>query len=737
MHLHKGWQPALGIMVLCIASMSPIPLAVAQTQTQSSTPLSDCTEQRGQILERLTRDLIYRSQQYVRSGQFDLAARSLEQALQIVATVEEPFAKTDIVANIAGETGAQPGTLQQLVDHAIATQQPDIPLDLLPKIVNATQTLDGEYAVINVKRAIFVQLAQYYTVLEQPESARSLLDQARQLLDSLHGDGFGLIAAPVAEGYAALGDNQAAIEILNQAVQRTEAMTTNEPDYLSDIYSAIATAYARARANQQALQVAQRVQLAAVKARTLAAIANHSAQAGSSTQLAQTQITQTLTQALSLAQTLPAASRSNILSQIALVYGQLGQWDKALEQAEAIASAEVKIQTLATLASMSDRANRPSEYARFLSSIDAIAQTIVPFYNGDAVLRQIFTEYIANQQYELAFQFSQSLDGTLQDNLLLKLVEEASAAGEFAIALQAAEAVPPGWENQTRSIALRSVATGYAQAGQYTQALQLLSQIGDTSGYPSRVLTHVAIAQAYRKDEQPELAIEQLNQALQALQPLENSYTKLDALSLIAVQFAQLNQPERAAEVQTQTLETAKTLQPNASYGVEQLVKQYLNAEEYALALQLVETIENEFEHDRFLQSILQQMVEVGDLPSVLQAADAIRNPNQKIAFWVKLADYYRGMGQAEQAADILAKAFAIAQALSGPDANSFAEAAQLDPSIPIEDEFDRGSLIEAIAIRYAELGQDDVAQQTAQALRSSSDRARLIQRLACYAKPD
>jgi hypothetical protein len=61
------------------------------------------------------------------------------------------------------------------------------------------------------------------------------------------------------------------------------------------------------------------------------------------------------------------------------------------------------------------------------------------------------------------------------------------------------------------------------------------------------------------------------------------------------------------------------------------------------------------------------------------------------------------------------------------------AEAAQIDPSIPIWDEFDRGSLITSIAIRYAELQQYDAARQAAQALRSVSDRDRLMQRLDCY----
>ncbi|QZZ22841.1 tetratricopeptide repeat protein [Leptothermofonsia sichuanensis E412] len=733
MHWQNRWHTAgfLGVMVLSVIVVHPVPLAIAETQMLSNSPITGCTEERGQTLERLTRNLIYRSQHYARSVQFDLAARSLERALHPVRSIENPFTKTDLVANIAGSTGERPSTLEQIIDHAISTQQPDLALNLLPEVVKATQTLDGEYGVINSKQAIFIQLAHYYTLLNKPTEAQQLLNQARQLLNSLHGDGFGLIAAPVANGYAAIGDNQAAIEILNQALQRTEAMATDNLDYLADIFHAIATAYANAGAESQALQVAKRIQVPEVKARTLASIARNSAQSASSTQ-----VTQILAQALNLVRTLPEARRSGVLSQITLAYSQARQWDAALEMVDKISSAEIKVQTLAKLASVSHRANRPEAAARLLGALSAFVQTIEPFYEGDTLLRRILAEYLENQEYELAFQFSQTLDATLRQDFQLKLIEAASAKREFDLARRVAAVISPGWKNQTRSLAWRLIATGYAGAGQFDQAIQFLPLIEDTSEYPNRVLAQVAIAQFYRKNNQPERAIEQLNQALQTLQTLNFSAASLEAFSLIAVQFAQLGQPHRALEVQTQALQLAKAPHQNAPsilYGVEQWLTQYLKAEEYALALQLVETLEDEAEHDRQLQSILQQMLEVGEWQVVRQMAEKIRDPRQKIAVWVKLSDFYLGMGQMEQATEILGQALATAQRLAGPDEISFADAARLDPSLPIRDEFDRGSLITSIAIRYAELGQNDRARQAAQTLRSPSDRQQLMQRLTCY----
>jgi len=731
MQCRKGWQTAsvLGMIILGVASMPPLPTSMAQAQIQRSNPTNGCTAQPGETFEQLTRDLVYRSQKYIRDRQFDLAVRALDRALQTVATVEDPFSKTDLVASVAGQSGEQPSTMEQLVQQATTPQQQAKLLNLLSKLAKATQTLEGEYGVINTKRAILVQLADHYTALEQPNQARASLEQARQLLNSLQGDGFGLIASPVAQGYTALGDTQTAIALLDQAVRRTQAMKTDNLDYLADIFSTIAIAYASAGGEAKAVQTTQQIKVATVKARTLAQIAKQAAQIGSP------QATRILAQAQAQTKALPAASRSDALSQIALTYGYLKEWDLALESIAPIQSAEIKIQTLADLASISDRLDHPANGAKPLGDLVAIARKM-SFYDSDTWVRKIFTQYLANGQYGLALQLTQPLDATLQQDLLLKLIEAASAASEFEIARQAVALLDPGWQNQTRSLGWRAVATGYAKAGQYEQAIQLLSQIEDTPDYPSRILTQLTIAQAYGKSGQPEAATQQLNQALQALQALDNTSAKLEALSRVAAQFAQLGQSQQAVEVQTQAVKLTKAANsntPSTTYVVEQFISQYLNAEQYPLALQLVQTLENETEHDRQLQRVLQQMLEVGDLAAARQAVKEIRNPQQRVALWVKASDYYSGMGQQEQAAEMLAQAFAIANALPGVDENRFTEAARLDPSIPIDDELDRGSLITSIAIRYAELKRFDLAKQTAQALRSSADRQRLIQKVACY----
>ncbi len=722
----------LGILFFGLVSGAQIPsMAIAaQARINESVEhsVAECTEQRGQILERLVRELIYRSHSYVNTGQFDRAAHVLGQAASMVAVLEDPFAKTDVVANLAGISGGQPSSMEQIVGHGIEVKQSEQALLLLRQIADATHTLEGEYGVVNSQRAILVQLGHYYNQLNQPNQARLHFEQARSLLGFLRGDGFGLISAPVAEGYLSLGDRQTAIAILDEAWQHTQTMTTQNLEYLASILRTIATTYAKAGATPQALEIAKQIPVPGVKALTLATIAQDLATPVSGAPVPWEAIERLLSQVGDMAPSLPEPARAQVRGRLAVVYAHLGQWQRATQWVDAIAIPETKIQTLAELAAI--EANPPERSNRLLNRLVKTAQTIEPFYKSDTQLRQTATRYLANHQFRLALQLVTQLDATLRSELLLSLIQAASNAGDFASAQQALEALEPGWENQSRSLGLRAIALGYLRTGQVDQAIQRLPQITDSRDYPSQVLTRLAIAQFYGQNGQLAQALEQLNQAQESLAKLEDASAKLEALGKIALQFEQLGQSEQARVIQSQAIKIAQTLHP--SDGIESLVRQYL-AENDALALQLIQSLVPSANRDRFLQIAVQQLLETGKIPAAVQASVDMQDPYQRAAIGVAISDYFRALGQQQAAADYLAHSLAIAQALPGPDEVSFANAAQRDPSLPQRDPFDRGTLLAAIAVRYAEMGQLKAAQKAVQALQHPRDQQHLQQRLKCY----
>ncbi len=722
----------LGSLLLGLVSGVQIPftaIAAPATTTESADASgAECTEQRGQILERLVRELIYRSHHYVNTGQFDQAARVLGQATTMVTVIADPFAKTDMVANLAGISGGQPSAIEQIVGHGIAAKQFDRALFLLRQITDASQTLEGEYGVVNSQRAILIRLGHYYNQLNQPDQARLHFDQARSRLRLLRGDGFGLISAPVAEGYLSLGDRQTAIAILDEAWQYTQTMTTQDPEYLASIFSTIATTYAKAGATLQALKIAEQIPVPGVKALTLVTVAQALATPASGESVPREAIERLLTQVGDMARALPKPTRAQVGGRLAVVYARLGRWQRAMQWVDAIATPKTKIQTLAELATMGAE---PSERAnRLLNRLVKTAQTIEPFYESDTHLRQIAGRYLANYQFRLALQLATQLDATLRSELLLSLIQAASTAGDFAIAQQALAALEPGWENQSRSLGLRAIALGYLHNGQVGQAIQQLPQIIDARDYPSQVLTRLAIAWFYRQNGQLAQALEQLNQAHRSLTKLEDTSAKLEALGQIALQLEQLGQSEQARATQSQALKIAQTLHP--SDGIESLVRQYL-ADNDALALQFIQSLAPSANRDRLLQIAVQQLLETGRIEAVAQASDDIQDPYQRVAIGVTLSDYFRALGQQQTAADYLARSLAIAQALPGPDEVSFADAAQHDPSIPQHDPLDRGTLLAAIAVRYADIGQPAAAQKAVQALQQPKDQQHLQQQLKCY----
>jgi hypothetical protein len=701
-------------LCLCLGGTAPAawPLNLAQTQW-----VIDCSQEPGQTLIRLARDLIYQSQRDANNGQTARAAQLMQHALQLLPAVNDPFVRTDLVSSLVADYSP----LEKLVDQAVLTRQPETVLTLLPGVVPVTQALEGEYGVINVKQSLLARLAHYYTVLGYPDLARPLLNEARQLLDRLHGDGFGLISAPVVQGYIALGDTQSAIALLDQSRQLTAAMTTQDEAYHDSIDATLAEGYAAAGALDTALQIAELLKAPAIQASTwvsIAAVMSASGQIDAARSLL----------ARARAQALP--DQSELLANIALGYAQANAPAQGLQLAEQIPSTQLKLRTLATLAAAYTAAQQPEAAAALLSRISAMAQEITPFYDGDALLRQVVTDYLAHQQYALAFQFAQTLDGLLQEESLLQLIDASTAAGEFDLALQAAETLPPGWQNQIRSLGLQRVATAYAQAGQYDQAIQLLPRIGEIADAPHQALTRLAIAAAYLQAGHPDPARVLLQQAHQSLVKLDNALPKLDALGLVAVQYALAGDLDQTMAVQMQILDMAKAFDSASTpvYVREQLVNQYLRANRYDLALRLVQSLPDNVEHDARLYPILNQWFETGDRLAAWQRVKEIREPSTQVTFLLKLADDFRATGDLEQASAILEQAFALTQTMAGPE-----EMVSNDPDMPYFSEFDRGSLTEAIAIGYAELGAHDQAEQTAQTLQSMAAREQLRQRLACY----
>lgn len=726
---HRGWRRVgMGIAAAVLAWMPGWPLAVSLANEPGVIDPQICPQQRGYYLDILLRNtLLYNSNRYAQSGQFELAARSLYHGATLVPTLEYPHLRSELVAYLIGRSGGQPSTLDQLLAHAQSTNQPEVLLPLLEAIAVGAQSLTGDYGVVYTRQATLVRLAQIYHVLGDSAQARTQLDAAQASLPGLQGDGYGLRVAPIAEAYVALGDSETAIALLDPALALTRQMSLDSGSgrlaYQSDIFSTLAIAYHRAGDEATALQILDEIHQEGIRVRTLIALA-----AAQPAEQAIPLLDQATQQLLSL----PAAERSPLLHPLAVGYAQAGQWDRAWQQVDAISSPEEKIRTLAELAALQ---MAPGSNRDLFAELVTTAQGITPFYDGDRLLEQTAQTYIDQGQYDLVLRLSELLDENQRSSLLQRLIPVASRNGDLDVAYAALAAMPPGWENQLYYLSLKEIVAAYAEQGQYDQALRELDNLRNTPSVPSYTQAQMAIAQAYGVQGQPETAVMYLNQALQSMTDLDATVEQ-ELLITIAGQFARLDRPQEAIAVQTRVLagESYTVIPPTDA-----LLTQYLNADHEGLAMQLAQSVQAGDARDRLLYQILTHQLNLGRYEAAASTVAQLQDERQQVVAWLTLVDYYTAAGTPDLALPRLAQATAIATALDGVDEDSTATnpdrvaAMQMDGSIPYRDPLDRGTLIEAIALRYAELRHHETAVEVSLALRSPQDQAALQQRLLCY----
>jgi hypothetical protein len=109
-----------------------------------------------------------------------------------------------------------------------------------------------------------------------------------------------------------------------------------------------------------------------------------------------------------------------------------------------------------------------------------------------------------------------------------------------------------------------------------------------------------------------------------------------------------------------------------------------------------------------------------------------LQTPEEKARWLVAIARQYVQAGNTTQASQILAQALQVTLMIKGPESKTLVFGMPPDITV-VDDDSDRGSFLEAIALEYAKAGQHTQAQQVAQRLENNAIRAWLNQRLACY----
>ena len=714
---------ATGCLLGVPSAVSTVP-AVAQSPGDE-TGIGCFFDQPTGIVERFARDtLVYRSWHYARAGDMEQAVYALRRAIAITEVTTDPLLRTELVGETSGLTGAQPSTLEQILDDAIATQQLDIPLALLPEIEAIAQPLDDLYPALSTKTRVLTRLANTYLQLEQPEQAQRLLAQAWQTASFADGGAFAITVAPIAQGYLELGHTEQAMTILNQALQAAETVTQADESYQAQILEPIAIAFAHAGEVEQAIQIAERIEAGSASARALASAAGAYVKLGQPTQ-AETLFQQAVTAAQSLSNT--GFPPDSALAEAALRYAQAAPSETALSVIDGLEVPETQANALAELAAIygqHDQIDRAKELlTQAISALDE-----VPFHEEPEQTLLSWSEtFAANHQTELLLELANTAQRQrfiFPSQMLMLLTERTTTAGAYDAALQIAEMIPPE-EGYYRNSALQQVAVGYARSGNPDQALEVVQTMGLCNEQACQATAFIAVAEAVSKGGQPATALMLLDQAHEILKaaqaPDSNRDIWIELSTQYAIQHSLIGQVDQAANWRDQLIDRLNTLEYFiAAEFTRQVIGDFLRTQQVELAVQFAQNLEDTFVQETGWHEVVLQLLEQGKTELARSLVKEVPTPEGKAQLLIALTDDAIGVGHRDLATNLLSQTLEVAQTIVGPDVRPM-------------DEWDQASTFSALSIRYAVLGQSTQAAQIAEMITDESERTALLQRLGCY----
>ncbi|WOD41541.1 hypothetical protein [Nodosilinea sp. E11] len=731
-------RPIQSVLLLSLLAIAPLenainPIYVAQAQTAANAVCDPNAplQNRLAIAEDQARSAL-------ESAQLDTALSSLQETLTIAGQLQDGRQQADLLQQWLLDTnqGYPTTRWQRLTQGDQAARWRSLPERESPQL---RATLDQFLVLANqlpsgyshVKARSLAAIARYYTVLEQSETptARQALEQARQAVTLVRGNDFTASALiDIAETYALMGDTTSALVVLTQVGGAVEQIPPGVSQRLKlTVLQRMATTYAQigpfAQAEAIAAELPDEYELKSIALRGIVegAIA-----------------VQSLSAAEATAQAIPAATQRILaLGKVAIAYhnanqpaqaaGAIAQAREQAESATGLLDSEFVFRTLVdTYLQLGQR-----EVALEL------AQTQLKVTQREAIKSVMVAYSQAGQQDVVEAWLSDQLSDL---QAIADPWEQSSSLGsllELAIDIQQLDWIRQSW-SQLAAIGyglqdeqIVNVVTAYAATGQYDQAAAWAKQLPLANRPVLRVRLLAAIALSAHQAGQTTWANTLLQQTLESLDGLVATYQRQfpeevtqsaaiepGALAAIAVVYAQMGQ----ADLTRDLLQRVGI--------IEQPFEVFMTARQYVGALQLAQANSSSETRLGHLQRSATALLQQNRFDLVLPVVDELTEPSGRAQLLLAIAQRYGDLGQIEAALPILAQAFQVAQTIPGEESQVDRLGAEGYTIIDRED--DRGSVLEAIALQYAQLGQGDQARQVANQLQSIPLRQQVIESMRC-----
>lgn len=755
MGMHPRWLS--GVMALTLLGTASSVWLPVQAQGPVQAQPVVCATERQQMAQAALNDIQNEFERELRKQDYRQAGQTLAQFFELVHSLNEEARTGYLALFLLEESGQQYAQWRQWIDLAVESKDTTAIAPALTAAVEATQTLSSGRSFY--KTRLLIALANIYAELGYSESAAALLNEALQASLTIRGAEFQANAlTPLAIAYLEIQQPERAIAVLQRARAAAEQVShpayptrrgqalgqvavayakanqigtaieltrqiENAPENQGYALQAIVEAYLREGDRMAAMDLTRTIEVPAVRAATLLKIAEYEASQGN--------LEEASTLYAQVGEMAPDAM--GILNPFIEGYTQIDA-EAALTLARTFARPEQRFLALSTLSLAYRQAEKPQQADAVVEEMVAAAQQISPDWQGYDVSREV-ERAIAAQAYSQAIRLALVPDPALsyysREQVLGDIAYQAAKAGDDAVVNQALAAMNPA-DVEARTRVLEAVALVYVQGDQVDQALGLAEQIEPT--YPAyRVRIVAAIAGEVYRIGGIDPATPLFNQTLQQTQALTRPEDKVMGLGAIALAYSRTGQITQAQELIEQIKPiVASFAEPYlATAALQPLVEQYSAADQHAIALQLAQLIPETSSRSYVLQSAIEQAIDAeqyGLIPSVL---DGLELPEMRVRWLLVVSDRYRQSGRTMEALQALVPALDITRTVADPEIRVMVFGP--DGATVVEDDFDRASLLERIALRYSLMGQESQARQVAGLIQDPQTRNRVNQQLRCW----
>ncbi|MFZ9739780.1 MAG: tetratricopeptide repeat protein [Prochlorotrichaceae cyanobacterium] len=753
----QSFQPIRGIAIALTLGWSAIPLGtIAQATTQVQ-----CQDWQNNLL----REWIERSRSYSQSQNLEAAAQALLQVVQVMGPAPTSQLRMETLRSLFEETPT--GILQTFVEQAIQQNQPQTALTVLPVWLEMAQGLPTAYSA--VKTQALTTIATHYLALGDAAQARQILDQAITASTFLQGAEFQTKAlTAIAQGYRDLGDTAQAETLLGQSLQFARQMNHPQPVRHAWVLEPIALTYAELGNADQALAVVQELRdydpsLQSYGNQTIATVVRRDAQAqqwdlalarlsevndstikasllaelaGQRSKVGQVQPAQILLQqAIETAkQETSEGLQNNALIQVLRTYGETtGRVSEVLPWVKTLRDPAAQATLYNALAALEPQAE---QRMALLDQGVAAARQIEDSYQRSSLIGSFLAQHFAAQRWTIALALIQSLPEddpfSNKNEWFNTLAKAAAQAGDWAASLAVLEQLPEQWDDY-RNSGFQTIALGSARAGNFAAALNLLPRITNNGSHPYRIRTLVALAEQARLQGDTPQSQGLLRQAEAMTQQLDFEPHQADALTTLAIALNKAGQQTQAQQFQAQALQLLQRDPSMMGHYLQNMITQYLDAQDYNGAVQVAIAVPNiQEEQSWILNNLAEKLIEANALDTALAATNRIQKPEDKARFLVTLAAYHLTEGNFRAVTTTLDQALTTAQTIADPESRQLVFRTPPDQTI-VEDPYDRASLLETIALNYANIGQLEKAMTVVQHLKDPTLRQGVMQQLSCY----